>query len=81
MTNSEELWTIELLRRHIRNHCVEDHYPNLRNVSKSTVHDILDEMEIKPHRITYYLENRDPEFKEKMDRLLILYKEIQVTID
>ena len=30
---------------------------------------------------TYYLENRDPEFKEKMDRLLILYKEIQVTID
>lgn len=78
---SEELWTIELLRRHIRNHCVEDHYPNLRNVSKSTVHDILDEMEIKPHRITYYLENRDPEFKEKMDRLLILYKQIQVTID
>ncbi len=77
----EELWSITALRRYIREHCERDGYPNLRSLSRSKLWEILEERELKPHRITYYLERKDPEFKEKMERLLILYKEIQVSID
>jgi len=33
---------------------------------KATVQRILDEQEIKPHKIRYYLERRDPDFEAKM---------------
>ncbi len=77
----EELWSITALQKHIRKNCEKDGYPNLVNLSRSRLWEILEERELKPHRITYYLEKKDPEFKEKMERLLILYKEIQVSID
>jgi len=50
-------------------------------VSKSTVWRILDEDGMKPHRIRYYLERRDPEFHEKMRKVLMVYKEIQMAIE
>jgi hypothetical protein len=31
---------------------------------------ILNEQEIKPHKVRYYLERRDPEFKQKMAEVL-----------
>ena len=43
------------------------------------MHDILTEGEIKPHKIRYYLERRDPEFDNKMaDVLLNVYKEVEI---
>lgn len=33
-------------------------------IHKSTVNIILDEADIKPHKITYYCENRDHDFDE-----------------
>lgn len=77
----QELWTYSKLADHIRANCVEDKYPELRNITKSMVWEILEEDGIKPHRISYYLEKRDPEFKEKMEKLLIIYKEIQMQVD
>lgn len=77
----EELWTQSKLAKHIRDHCVDDGYPNLSSVSKSTVWRILDEDGMKPHRIRYYLERRDPEFHEKMRKVLMVYKEIQMAIE
>lgn len=41
-------------------------FARLANAGKSTVWRILDEHEIKPHKIRYYLEKRDPEFDRKM---------------
>jgi hypothetical protein len=41
-------------------------FARLSNAGKSTVWRILDEHEIKPHKIRYYLEKRDPEFDRKM---------------
>lgn len=77
----EELWTQSKLAKHIREHCIADGYPNLVSVGKSTVWKILDEDGLKPHRIRYYLERRDPEFHEKMKKVLMVYKEIQMAIE
>ena len=36
---------------------------------------------MKPHRIRYHLECRDPEFDEKMRKVLMVYKEVQIAIE
>lgn len=77
----EELWSQEKLAKHIREHCVEDGYPTLSNVNKSTVWKILDADGMKPFRIRYYLERRDPDFHEKMKEVLMVYKETQIAIE
>lgn len=77
----EELWSQSKLAKHIREHCVEDGYPNLANINKSMVWKFLDEDDIKPFRIRYYLEKRDPEFAEKMKEVLMVYKEIQMGVN
>jgi len=37
-------------------------FPDWPNSGKSTVWRILDDNDIKPHKIHYYLEKRDPDF-------------------
>lgn len=76
----EEVWSQNKLAQHIREHCVDDGYPNLANVNKSMVWKILDESDIKPFRIRYYLEKRDPDFTAKMKEVLMVYKEIQMSV-
>jgi len=39
---------------------------------------ILDAHAVKPHRIRYYLERRDPEFEEKMAHVLCIYREVEI---
>ena len=77
----EELWSAEKLAKHIREHCADDGYPSLSRINKSMVWKILEESGMKPHRIRYYLENRDPEFHEKMMQVLMVYKETQIAIE
>lgn len=77
----EELWTQEKLASHIRDHCVDDGYPNLSNVNKSMVWKILAVDDLKPFRVRYYLEKRDPDFEEKMKKVLMVYKEVQIAIE
>ncbi len=49
---------------------------SLSLAGKSTVWRILDEKEIKPHKIRYYLEKRDPDFDRKMQEVLMVYGEV-----
>jgi len=77
----QELWTITKMQRHIQKTCRESGYPELKDVAKSKVWDILNEAEIKPHRIRYYLERRDPEFETKMHEVLLVYKQIELMFD
>jgi hypothetical protein len=37
---------------------------------QGTVCKILNEEEVKPHKVRYYLERRDPEFAQKMAEVL-----------
>jgi hypothetical protein len=40
---------------------------------------ILNEHQIKPHKIRYYLERRDPEFDRKMQEVLMVYRDVSIT--
>lgn len=75
---SEELWTTRLLARHVQRHCVAAGHPSLRRLGRGTVSKMLAADEIKPHKIKYYLERRDPEFDVKMARVLYVYKEVEL---
>lgn len=65
-----ETWTYAKLTSHINKSAEEAGYTRLSTIHKSTVHVILDEAEIKPFRIKYYCENRDPEFDDKILSLI-----------
>lgn len=78
---AQELWTVRSLQNHIRKSCVDAGYPNLASVASSTVNTILNDADIKPHKIRYYLEKRDPEFDQKMANVLIVYKQIELQFE
>jgi hypothetical protein len=61
-----ELWTTRLLARHAREHGPAEEHACLGKLAQGTLCNILNEQEIKPHKVRYYLERRDPEFKAKM---------------
>ena len=61
-----ELWTTRLLARHAREHGPTEGHACLGKLVQGTLCKILNEQEIKPHKMRYYLERRDPEFKAKM---------------
>jgi transposase len=71
-----ELWTLSALVRQVRKCAVEAGFPRLAAVGKTTVWRILNEQDIKPHRVRYYLEKRDPEFDRKMRNVLLVYQEV-----
>ena len=73
-----ELWSISALARFVCNHAVEVGYPRLTQAGKSTVWRILNEHDIKPHKIRYYLERRDPEFDRKMQDVLLVYRDVSL---
>lgn len=71
-----ELWTISALAKHIGQHAETAGFPRLSKPGKSTVWRILDENDIKPHKVRYYLEKRDPEFERKMHEILMVYRDV-----
>ncbi len=73
-----ELWTTRLLARHAREHGPAEGHACLAKVAQGTVCNILNEREIKPHKVRYYLERRDPEFKQKMAEVLCVYGEVKL---
>jgi transposase len=73
-----ELWTTRLLARHAREHGSAAGHPCLAKLVQGTVCKILGKEEIKPHKVRYYLENRDAEFEQKMAEVLCVYREVAV---
>ena len=73
---AEELWTVRRLSEHARRHCRDAGHPDLLSVAPGTVSRILANQEVRPHKITYYLERRDPAFDEKMAQVLCFYREV-----
>ncbi len=76
-----ETWTYAKLTAHINKTAEIAGYTRLSTIHKSTVNVILDEADIKPHKITYYCENRDPEFDQKMHNVLLVYKQLSLQFD
>lgn len=73
-----ELWTRRTLAEHIRKVAQTSGHPGLARAGKATVQRILEEQELKPHKIRYYLERRDPDFEAKMNQVLVVYRELSM---
>jgi len=73
-----ELWSIAALARFVCEHASGAGFARLGKAGKSTVWRILDECDIKPHKIRYYLEKRDPEFDRKMHEVLMAYRDVSM---
>lgn len=73
-----ELWTRKALAAHVREQAEAAGHPSLARAVKATVQRILDEHQLQPHKVKYYLERRDPEFELKMNEVLLVYQEVMV---
>ena len=78
---SAEVWTRALLTKHINKFAEGAGHIRLSTVSQSKVRTILEEADIKPNKITYYCENRDPDFDQKMHNVLLVYKQLSLQFD
>lgn len=72
---SYELWTTRLLAEHIQQHCRKAGHDCLHKVSRGTVWKILSRHKLKPHKVRYYLQLRDPKFDERMAEVIQTYKQ------
>ena len=78
---SAETWTRALLTKHINKFAEEAGHIRLATISQSKVRTILTEADIKPNKINYYCENRDPDFDQKMHNVLLVYKQLSLQFD
>src|SRR5258707_9735195 len=70
-----EVWTTRLLAEHARERGPSAGHACLSELAQGTVCKILDAAEVKPHKVRYYLERRDPEFAPKMAEVLCVYRQ------
>ena len=75
---SHELWTTRLLAAHARDRGPAAGHPSLAKLAQGTVCKILADHAVKPHKVRYYLEKRDPEFEPKMAEILCVYRQVAV---
>ena len=73
-----EHWTYSSLLKHVKKNYKKENYLCLAKLGNGRLNTILSEGNIKPHKVSYYLEKRDPYFEEKMARILYIYKEIEM---
>lgn len=73
-----EVWTTRLLAEHARAHGPSAGHACLSDLVQGTVCKILDAEEVKPHKVRYYLERRDPDFAEKMAEVLCVYRQVKL---
>jgi len=71
-----EVWSRQALAQHVRKHAKAEGHPSLARASKATVQRILAAQPLQPHKVTYYLQRRDPAFESKMRDLLVVYQEV-----
>ena len=76
-----ETWTTKALAAHIRKTAAEAGFERLTSISESGVYRILDKSNIKPFRIQYYCERRDPDFEDRMHNVLLVYKQLSLQFD
>jgi len=75
---AQELWTYKLLTSHIQREGPASGHAGLSRLSRSKLHKILTKSELRPHKVRYYVERRDPEFERKMAAILHVYKEVEI---
>ena len=72
-----QLWTVNSLSEYVRSHAEKEGYASIKNVSNSTIWNILKDNSLKPHQIKYYLVKKYQEFNAKCKSVLLLYKRFE----
>jgi transposase len=75
---ASEYWTTSALAKYARENCEAAGYSCLKALSKGAVSKILNKSDVRPHKTSYYLERRDPDFDRKMAHVLHVYKEVEM---
>src|SRR6266508_1871961 len=73
-----ELWTTRLLASHAREYGPGAGHECFASLVQGTVCKILNQQEVKPHKVRYYLERRDAEFEAKMAQVLCVYRKVEI---
>ena len=73
-----EVWSRQALAEYVRKHSAAEGHKSLGSASKATVHRILKAQPLRPDKVTYYLERRDPDFVRKMQEVLMVYQEVEL---
>jgi transposase len=68
-----EVWTLRLLAAHARERGPAAGHACLADLAPSTVHEVLNSQPVKPHKVRYYLQRRDPAFEERKAEVLEVY--------
>ncbi len=76
-----ETWTTKALTKHINKTAKDAGFERLATITESGVYKILNKANIKPFRVQYYCEKRDPDFDEKMHNVLVVYKQLSLQFD
>ena len=79
--HAAEIWTLSQLAKYTRKHAPAAGHECLKRAVKATIYRILKSQPLQPHKIRYYLEQRDEEFDKKMQEVLVVYKEVSTKID
>lgn len=76
MGYAAEVWSRQALAQHVRRDALAQGHSCLARASKATVQRILKAQPLQPHKVTYYMERRDPAFEDKMREILLVYQEV-----
>ena len=78
---SAELWYPASFTRFINSIAEEEGHPRMATVSEFAIRKILKNAKLRPFKVTYYCEKRDPDFDSKMHDVLVVYKQISLQFD
>ena len=78
---SAEFWYPASFTRFIQSIAVKEGHPRLEHVSEFSLRKILANAKIRPFKVTYYCEKRDPDFDSKMHNVLVIYKQVSLQFD
>lgn len=78
---SAELWYPASFTRFINSIAEQEGHPRMTTVTETTLRRILANAKIRPFKVSYYCEKRDPDFDSNMHDVLVVYKQISLQFD
>lgn len=78
---SYEVWTHRLLAEHVRKNASKEGYECLIKMSSSSVSRLLSAHDLKPYKVRYYLQRRDPDFDTKKADVLCIYQQVEYILE
>lgn len=73
---AEGMWTVRRLAAQACENGGAVQHPDLSVVAPGTASNVVAHQELRPHKIRFYLERCDPEFVDKLAKVLCFYREV-----